>query len=76
MSFEVISEDIHGQPTRCSYCSRGAPRVVVLPLVDRPAFDNDGAPPSPPSDEAWLGVCAYCVLDMAKALQKAEGTRT
>ena len=73
MSFEVISEDVHGQPVRCSYCSRGAPRVVVLPLADRPAFDNDG---TPPSDEAWLGICAYCVLDMAKALQKAEGGGT
>jgi hypothetical protein len=74
MSFEVISEDVHGQPVRCSYCSRGAPRVVVLPLVDRSASDNDNS--APPSDEAWLGVCAYCVLDMARALQKAEGTHT
>lgn len=70
MSFEVISEDVHGATARCSYCTRGSNRVVVLPLADRPAFVNDG---TLPTDDRWIGVCAYCVLDMAKALQKAEG---
>lgn len=66
MNFEVMSHDVHGAPARCSYCERGAGRtVVVLPLTDQQQRVTQ--------DDAWIGVCAYCVLDMAKALQAAEG---
>ena len=70
MIFEVLSEDVAGKPACCSYCERGATRVVVLPLTEhvlgeRPSDSDDG--------RRWIGLCAYCVLDMAKALQKAEG---
>ena len=70
-SFRVIEHDDHGQPARCSYCVRGAKRVVVLPLTDRPELEEqihaaDG-------DERWLGLCAYCVLELARALARAEG---
>lgn len=69
-NFRVIAHDDHGQPARCSYCARGAKRVVVLPLTGRPDLEAriraaDGGDP-------WLGLCAYCVLDMARALQAAE----
>lgn len=65
--FRVIAHDDYGKPARCSYCARGAKHVVVLPLTDRPELEErlraaDG-------DPLWLGLCAYCVLDMAKALQ-------
>ena len=67
VTFEVISEDVHGDAVRCSYCERGAPRVVVLPLVT----GKLGDPAHVTEDDRWLGMCAYCVLDMARALQKA-----
>jgi len=71
VTFEVISQDDRGAPVRCSYCARDIKRVVVLPLTDRPGLEDriraaDGEQP-------WMGLCAYCVLDMAKALQAAEG---
>lgn len=64
-SFDVISHDIHGDPVRCSYCARPPKRVVVLPLTALHAANSN-------SDDSWLGVCAYCVLAMAKSLQAAE----
>ena len=65
-SFEVISHDMHGDPVRCSYCTRPVKKVVVMPLPSVHEVANSN------SDDAWLGVCAYCVLAMAKALQAAE----
>ena len=70
-SFRVITHDDHGEPARCSYCPREVKRVVVLPLTGRPELEEriraaDG-------DELWLGLCAYCVLEMARALARAEG---
>ena len=70
-NFRVIAADDHGKPVRCSYCARSAKRVVVLPLTDRPELEEriraeDG-------EELWMGLCAYCVLAMAKALGRAEG---
>lgn len=70
-NFAVISEDDHGEARRCSFCARGVPRVVVLPLTGCPELKYrivalDGA-------ELWVGLCAYCVLAMAKALAAAEG---
>ncbi len=70
-NFRVIAHDDRGQPARCSYCARGAKRVVVLPLAGRPELEAriraaDGG------DDLWLGLCAFCVLDMAKTLQAAE----
>ena len=70
-TFDVISKDDHGEPARCSFCARDVPRVVVLPLTGCPelkyrivALDGAGL---------WVGLCAYCVLAMAKALARAEG---
>lgn len=57
-SFRVVERDDYGKPVRCSYCSRAVKRVVVLPLTD---------------DETWLGVCPYCVLEMARSLARAQG---
>ncbi len=70
-SFRVIGKDDHGEPVRCSYCARDVARVAVLPLTGRPELEDriraaDG-------EELWVGLCAYCVLAMAKALAKAEG---
>ena len=70
-NFAVISQDVHGEPVRCSHCARGMKHVVVLPLTDRPELEDriratDG-------DELWVGLCAYCVLAMANALAAAEG---
>ncbi len=70
-SFRVISEDDHGQPVRCSGCPRAVKRVVVLPLAQRPELEErfqaaDG-------EELWMGLCAHCLLAMAKALARAEG---
>lgn len=70
-NFRVISQDDHGEPVHCSYCTRDAKHVVVLPLTDRPELEKwiraaDG-------EELWVGLCAYCVLAMAKALAHAEG---
>lgn len=62
--FEVISHDDHGEPARCSYCTRGGTHFVVLRLEERVRSADGGEP--------WLALCAFCVLDMAKALQKAE----
>jgi hypothetical protein len=47
---------------RCTYCARDALHVVHVPL-SRKADD----------DAAWIGLCAYCVLAMAKALAGAKG---
>jgi hypothetical protein len=65
-NFRVIANDDHGNPARCSYCTRGAKHVVVLPLVDRSDFRAV-------NDEEWIGLCAFCVLEMARALARAEG---
>lgn len=70
-TFDVISKDDHGEPARCSFCARVVPRVVVLPLTPLPELKYrivalDGA-------ELCAGLCAYCVLAMAKALAAAEG---
>ncbi|HSX22342.1 MAG TPA: hypothetical protein VLE97_06155 [Gaiellaceae bacterium] len=70
MIFEVIWHDVHGAPVRCSYCERSAENVVVLPLTDRPGTEKPLL--SRDGDDMWLGLCAYCVLDMAKALQRAR----
>ena len=70
-NFRVIAKDDHAAPVRCSYCVRDVKRVVVLPLTGRPELEErihaaDG-------EELWVGLCAYCVLAMAKSLAKAEG---
>ena len=70
-NFCVISQDDHGESVHCSYCTREAKHVVVLPLIDRPELEKwiraaDG-------EELWVGLCAYCVLEMARALARAEG---
>lgn len=70
-SFRVIGQDDHGQPVRCSGCPREVKRVVVLPLTYRPELEqrlraSDG-------EELWMGLCAHCLLAMAKALARAEG---
>lgn len=64
-NFRVVEHDDHGEAVRCSYCLRDVKRVVVLPL-ERIRAANDG-------DDRWLGLCAYCVLEMAPALARAEG---
>lgn len=71
-NFEVISEDVHGESVRCSFCARSVPCVVILPLTQRPELEerlraSDG-------DALWVGLCAYCVLAMAKALARHSGT--
>lgn len=71
-NFRVVTQDDHGDPVHCSYCTRGVGHVVVLPLTDRPELEKwiraaDG-------EELWVSLCAYCVLEMAKALAHAEGT--
>lgn len=55
--FEVLSRDVHGDSVRCSFCARSVPCVVVLHRILEP----DGS-------DLWLGVCAFCVLAMAKTL--------
>ena len=69
--FRVIAQDDRGEPVRCSYCARGVKHVVVLPITVRPELEEriraaDGG-------ELWMGLCAYCVLAMARALARAEG---
>ena len=69
-NFRVISRDDHGALVRCSYCARPAPRVVVLPLTPRPELEDrirasDG-------EELWVGLCAHCVLALAKSLERGE----
>jgi hypothetical protein len=59
-NFEVISQDDHGGSVRCSYCARGMKHVVVLALEDRGCVGEERR------------LCAYCVLEMARALQRAE----
>jgi hypothetical protein len=71
VNFEVIGHDANGQPVRCSYCARGAKHVVVLPLTTRPGLDEPFT--SPDGTPLWAGLCAHCVLDMAKALADAQG---
>ena len=66
-SFRVIEHDDHGAPVRCSYCPREVKRVVVLPLTGQLELR------APDGDDRWLGLCAYCVLAMARALGRAEG---
>lgn len=68
--FRVVAADDHGESVCCSYCARGVKHVVVLPLTSRPELEEriraaDG-------EELWMGLCAYCVLEMARALSRAE----
>ena len=66
--FRVIEHDDHGAPARCSFCSHEVKRVVAISLADR--LDQ----PAPHrSADMWLGLCAYCVLKMARTLARAEG---
>ena len=66
-SFEVISQDVHGDPVSCSFCTRLVPIVVVIPLTRLSELDqrveSDG-------EQLWLGLCAYCVLGMARAFAR------
>lgn len=71
-NFRVVAQDDHGDPVHCSYCTRDVKYVAVLPLTDRPELEKwiraaDG-------EELWVGLCAYCVLDMANAFAHAEAT--
>jgi hypothetical protein len=72
-NFRVISHDDHGEPASCSYCSRGAKRVVVLPLTGR--HELEARIRAADGSDLWVGLCAFCVLDMARALQAAEAKR-
>ena len=69
--FRVIAQDDYGKPVRCSGCPRDVKRVVVLPLTPRPELEEriEGAD----GNELWMGLCAHCLLAMAKALARAEG---
>ena len=67
-NFEVISQDVHGDPVSCSFCTRRVPIVVVLPLTRRPALDDRITESE--DEQLWLGLCAYCVLGMARALAR------
>ena len=66
--FEVLARDVNGNPVECSYCDRPIKRVVALPLAPSIASNSNDTSDT----DRWLGVCAYCVLAMAKALQAAE----
>jgi len=66
VTFHVITQDDHGEPVRCSYCVRRTPRVVVLPLTQRPELDERLA--GSDGDELWIGLCAGCVRLMTEAL--------
>lgn len=70
-SFEVISRDSDGDPVRCSHCARGMEHVVVLPLTERPELEDRIRTTN--GEELWIGLCAYCVLAMARALADARG---
>ena len=70
MIFTLMSHDAHGEPVRCSYCERRPDNVVVVPLTNQPGVQTPLV--SHNGEELWLGLCAYCVLDMAKALQAAR----
>ena len=70
-SFQVIGEDDHGQPVHDSGCPREVKRGVVLPLAHRSELEQ--RPRASESEELWMGLCAYRVLAMAKALARAEG---
>lgn len=67
-TFRVAEQDDHGDPVHCSYCPRDVKRVVVLLLSDQSEWI-----PATDGDARWLGLCAYCVLEMARALGRAEG---
>lgn len=70
-NFAVISEDDHGDPVHCSFCTRDMKHVVVLPIIDRPELEDRIR--SADGEELWMCLCAYCVLAMARALARAEG---
>lgn len=62
--FDVISRDVHEQPTCCSYCNVPG-TVVVLPLA--------GLLTQPDADPTlWVGLCAECVESMRAALAVGE----
>lgn len=68
-NFDVLAADDRNEPTFCSTCARSARHLVVVPLKWCPGLDLR----APDGDELWMGLCAYCVLAMAKALAAAEG---
>jgi hypothetical protein len=68
-NFRVISQTADGESVSCSYCARGVKHVVVLPLTKR--LELDSRFPARGGD-LWAGLCAYCVLALAKALAAAE----
>ena len=70
-NFRVISQTDDDHSVRCSYCFRGMAHVVVLPLTPRPELDERIA--ASDGEELWIGLCAYCVLAMARALAQAQG---
>ena len=68
-TFRVITRNDDGTPARCSYCARAVTHVAVLPLEQRPELEERirvGL-----SGEMWVGLCAHCVLVIAKALAAA-----
>ncbi len=69
-SFRVISRDDNGEPVHCSHCARGMKHVVVLSLTTKAALEERIAKET--DDKVpWVGLCAYCVLAMARALEAA-----
>jgi hypothetical protein len=72
VSFEVISE-VYGAPVGCSFCARAVKRVVGLPIVDHTGDRPSADPELEGRFTTSMFLCAYCVLEMAKALAAAEG---
>ena len=66
-SFDVMTHDVHGASVCCSHCDRPVPCVVVLPIAQRPS-SSDQSPVATEGGPFWIGLCAYCVLAMARAL--------
>jgi len=67
--FRVISRVDNGEPVRCSYCARDMKHVVVLPLASKLELEERIV--ATEGKEPWVGLCAYCVLAMARALAAA-----
>lgn len=72
--FEVISADEYSM--RCSFCSRVVKRVVALrcPQQASRVVASDPELEDRFALSGQLGLCAYCVLEMAKTLAAAEGS--
>jgi hypothetical protein len=64
--FRVMSCDDNGDPVCCSYCTRPVPRVVVLPLTQRPELDARLA--ASDGEALWVGLCAGCVDALVESL--------